>query len=117
MDNNWYLADGKNRVTLELRVAEDGGVTDLNVSSTPKNSEAEQAASDAFNKSQPLPALPSGSPPVKMTLVFSSTADPHGDNTRDITGRIDPIVQTKKTESTGESDNSNNSQTRDASSK
>jgi TonB family protein len=93
LDSKWYLADGRNRVTITLNVDPAGSVTDLKIVSSPANTQAEQAASDAFNQSQPLAALPSGSPPIKLTLVFESYADPHGDNNRSIKGQIDQVVE------------------------
>ena len=89
LDHNWYLPDGNNKVTLSVDLAPDGSVTNLNVSSAPSSTLAEQAANDAFNQSQPLEALPATSPAVKLTLTFTSTADPHGDNTRSISGQIE----------------------------
>lgn len=120
VDNNWYLADGRNKVIIALHVAPDGSVTDLDITSTPKNSEAEQAASDAFNKAQPLPALPAGSPPVKLTLTFTSTADPHGDNDRDISGLIEPVAQPAKEAASSDSSSASsdsNGNTQDANGK
>lgn len=92
VDKNWYVADGKNHVVLSVVVAPDGTVTDLNITSTPTDTKAEQAASDAFNQSQPLEALPSGSKAMKMTLTFDSNADPHGDSSRTIGARLDPVT-------------------------
>jgi TonB C terminal len=92
MESKWYLADGNNKVNLAVTVSNDGSVTDLELTSNPKNAQAEQAASDAFNQSQPLASLPSGSPPVKLVLVFDSHVDPHGDNNRNLTGTITPIA-------------------------
>lgn len=89
VDNQWYLADGNNHVVISMTVGTDGSVTELDITSSPKNTQAEQAASDAFNHCQPLAVLPAGSNAVKMTLTFDSHADPHGDNDRHITGRID----------------------------
>jgi len=100
LDSKWYLADGKNRVTLTLNVDKTGSVTDLKIVSSPTNTQAEQAASDAFNQSQPLEYLPSGSPPIKLTLVFESYADPHGDNNRSINGQIDQVIEKPASSST-----------------
>jgi TonB family protein len=90
IDNQWYLADGNNHVTLTMTVSTDGSVTALEIASTPKNVEAEQTASDAFNKVQPLPGLPSGSNAIKMTLSFDSRASQH-ENERHLSGRIDSV--------------------------
>ena len=89
VDGKWLLADGKNHVVLAVDVAPDGTVTNLNLTSSPSNTAAEQAASDAFNQSQPLGMLPSGSPPIRLTLTFESTADPHGDNNHSISAKLD----------------------------
>jgi TonB family protein len=90
MDKEWYLVDGNNHVSLTMTVATDGSVTELDINSSPKNTQAEQAASDAFNKVQPLPSLPSGSGNVRMTLSFDSKASQH-DNERHLSGRIDSM--------------------------
>jgi TonB family protein len=92
LDKNWYVADGKNHVTLTADVAADGTVTNLNLASSPSDTKAEQAASDAFNASQPLTSLPGGVQSVKLTLTFDSTADPHGDSSRNIGSKVDSVV-------------------------
>lgn len=92
LDKNWYVADGKNHVTLSADVAIDGTVTNLNITSSPSDTKAEQAASDAFNSSQPLQALPGGVQSIKLTLTFDSTADPHGDSSRQIGSKVDSVV-------------------------
>lgn len=88
LDNKWYLADGRNHVVLSAKLDPNGAVTGLDISSTPKNVQAEQAATDAFNQCQPLAALPSGSPAVQLTITFASNADPHGENTRSISAQV-----------------------------
>jgi hypothetical protein len=88
--NKWFLADGNNHVILAATIAADGSVTNLDLTSTPKNPAAEQAASDAFNGCQPLQALP-GTCAARLTLTFDSTADPHGDSTSKLGGKIDPL--------------------------
>lgn len=92
--NKWntLLADGKNNVTLAATVAVDGSVTNVTVRSTPSNPQAEQAALDAFNNSQPLEALPSGSQPVIITFNFISTSDPHGDSNSSMSCRLAPVT-------------------------
>lgn len=100
LDKNWYVADGKNHVTLSCNVASDGSVTGLTLTSSPSDTKAEQAASDAFNASQPLEAPPGGKA-VKLTLTFDSTADPHGDSTRSIGAKLDPIKEEAKSEGGG----------------
>lgn len=92
LDKGWNVADGTNKVTLTADVDKDGTVTNLNIKSSPSNTTAEQAASDAFNSAQPLSALPSNVQSIKLTLSFESTADPHGDSSRNIGTRIDNII-------------------------
>lgn len=79
IEKTWNYPDGKNHVALSILVAQDGSVSDLKLSSTPNSPTAEQAANDAFNQAQPLPALPASSPPCRLTITFDSNADPHGD--------------------------------------
>jgi TonB family protein len=92
--NKWntLLADGKNNVTLAATVATDGSVTNVSVRSTPNNAAAEQAALDAFNGSQPLETLPTGSQPVLITFTFVSTCDPHGDSNSSMSARMAPVT-------------------------
>lgn len=92
LDHNWYVADGKNHVVLTATIASDGSVTGVNLSSTPSDTKAEQAATDAFNQTQPLGALPGGSQSIKLTLTFDSTADPHGDTSRSIGAKVDSVA-------------------------
>jgi TonB family protein len=92
LDSKWYLADGRNHVVIILNVDPNGSVTNLNITSSPTNTQAEQAANDAFNQSQPLEGLPGGSPAVKLAITFDSVADPHGDNSRQISAQIDPLT-------------------------
>jgi TonB family protein len=92
LDSKWYLADGHNHVVICVNVDPNGSVTNLNIASTPSNTQAEQAANDAFNQTQPLEVLPGGSPPVKLSITFDSVADPHGDNSRQISAQIDPLT-------------------------
>lgn len=89
---NTLLADGKNSVTLAATVATDGSVTSVNVRSAPNNPAAEQSALDAFNNSQPLESLPSGSSPVVITFTFVSTSDPHGDSNSSMSARMAPVT-------------------------
>lgn len=92
--NRWNnaLADGKNNVTLAATVGTDGAVTNISVKSSPNNPAAEQAALDAFNASQPLERLPSGSNAVVMTFNFISTSDPHGDSNSSMSARLAPVT-------------------------
>jgi len=96
LSNNWLLPDGSNRVELTATVNSDGTIEAVQVSSTPKNDSAEQSASDAFSKSQPLETLPSGIQSSKLTLVFTSKADPHGDSNSNINTKMEPIQNTNK---------------------
>lgn len=92
MDNNWYLPDGTNHVTIKAVVGQNGSVDNVEISSGPKNETAEQAANEAFLKAQPLESLPSGSgDKVRLILDFESYADPHGDSRRTISSRIEEI--------------------------
>lgn len=90
--NLWSYPDGKNHVLLEATVNADGTVAGIVLKSAPPSAQAEQAANTAFAQAQPLAALPQGSPPtVKITLSFDSSADPHGDSSANLSGRLDPI--------------------------
>jgi hypothetical protein len=91
--NKWLIPDGKNRVTLSAVLATDGTVSNMSLASSPHDTQAEQAANDAFNQSQPLESLPSGSPAAKLTLTFESTADPHGDTKSNLSMMLEPINQ------------------------
>ena len=95
LTNNWLIPDGKNSVTISATVHGDGSCENIQVSSVPKNDQAEASCSDAFSKSQPLEALPSGVNEGKLTLNFTSSADPHGDSSSNITTRLDPIAPPK----------------------
>lgn len=92
LDKGWSVADGSNKVTVTADVDKDGSVTNLKISSNPTSTAAEQAASDAFNFAQPLTALPAGVQSIKLSLTFDSTADPHGDSSRNIITKVDNIV-------------------------
>ncbi len=89
---NTLLADGKNNVTLAATVNTDGSVQNVTMRSSPNNPAAEQSALDAFNNSQPLDALPSGSSPVVITFTFVSTSDPHGDSNSSMSARMAPVT-------------------------
>jgi membrane protein involved in colicin uptake len=96
LQNNWYLADGSNSVQLSVTLSADGNFVDeVHMESTPKNAPAEQAASDAFAKVQPLEPLPSGLSQAKLELTFISNADPHGDTSSHIVSKMVPIGQPK----------------------
>lgn len=88
MANNWNYPNGTNHVTLVVEVAQDGSVSNLTLSSSPKNTEAEQKANDAFNSAQPLQPLPSGNG-ATITCVFDSKAD-QWDSKANISVKIDP---------------------------
>jgi TonB family protein len=98
---------GKNHVVLQVTVAADGSATDLSLTSTPANPAAEEAASAAFNKAQPLESLPSGSPPARVTMTFDSTYDPHGDSTSNMGMSLKPLPnQAAKPSNAGASESS-----------
>jgi TonB family protein len=88
---NWNLPDGKNHVVLTVKVEPDGQVTDLKAQSSPSNTQAEQASQDAFNRAQPLEALPAGTAGATITLTFESNADPHGDTSSNLLTRFDVV--------------------------
>jgi hypothetical protein len=85
-----------------MTVSTDGSVSELSLASEPKSTEAEQAANDAFNQVQPLPALPSGANGAKLTLKFDSQASQHATNSN-LTTQLDPIVSKSPAASTGDS--------------
>lgn len=89
MANSWTVPSGTNHVTLTIDVAQDGSVNNLTLSSSPKNTEAEQKANDAFNSAQPLQSLPSGVSAATITAVFNSKAD-QWEHSADISVKIDP---------------------------
>ncbi|MBN8661228.1 MAG: TonB family protein [Candidatus Obscuribacter phosphatis] len=87
----WLLADGNNHVTITCEISSDGSLGDLSVTSSPKSAEAEAAAINALQESKPLNLLPSGMSRAKITIVFDSKADPHGDSSSSGSVRLDPI--------------------------
>lgn len=89
MANNWNYPSGNNSVTLTVKVGQDGSVSDLSLSSSPKNTEAEQKANDSFNSAQPLQPLPSGTTAAVITCQFNSEAD-QWNSKANISVRIDP---------------------------
>ncbi len=92
INSSWNLPDGKNRVVISAVVQSDGTVSDVNISSTPKNAKAEEAANEAFTKSQPFEPLPTGTAPTaKVTFTFDSTSTQH-DSSSAINMRMDPII-------------------------
>ena len=95
LQKNWFLADGNNRVEINAVVAQDGSIDKVEVISTPKNDAAETSASDAFSKSQPFEALPSGVQSAKLILVFHSNVDPHGDSNSNIDSKLEPVQAAK----------------------
>jgi TonB family protein len=92
MDKHWYLADGTNHVVIKATVAANGTVDNVELSSSPKNEAAEQAANEAFLKAQPLESLPSGSGEKCLVILdMDSYADPHGDSRRTVKSRMEVI--------------------------
>lgn len=89
MGSKWDYPSGNNSVTLTVHVDQSGGVSDLNLSSSPKNTEAEQKANDAFNSAQPLQALPAGLAAAIITCQFNSQAD-QWNSKANISVKIDP---------------------------
>lgn len=95
--NNWMVPDGRNHVELTATVMPDGSVEGVQVTSTPKADQAEVNASDSFSKAQPLEGLPAGLQSARVTIVFISNADPHGDSSSNITTKLEPLkVETKQ---------------------
>ncbi len=89
MSTAWQFPSCNNQVTLTVEVASDGSVSNLSLSSSPKNTEAEQKANDAFNAAQPLAALPSGCAGATITCMFESKAD-QWDSHANISVKLDP---------------------------
>ena len=87
----WLLPDGNNHVTITGDFTKDGLSDNLKGRSSPQNGAAEDAAMQAFNKALPLEALPGGLTNAKLTVEFSSNADPHGDSKSSINLRLDPL--------------------------
>jgi len=81
---NWLIPDGNNNVKIVATLDPSGTTDGVQVTSSPKNDPAEQAASDAFSKAQPLESLPGGLQKAKLELDFISKADPHGDSSSNI---------------------------------
>lgn len=88
--NNWSTPDGKNHVVLTATIQQDGSVADVTVVSNPSNNLADQSCTEAFNKSQPLEALPQGLSAAKLTITFDYNYDPHGDGSSKVYGMIAP---------------------------
>lgn len=91
--NTWFekFPFGKNHVVLTVVVNQDGSASGMQLESSPKSGEAEQAASDAFNSAQPLPSLPSGSPPCKLVITMDSNAAPPADCKTNFAMKMDPL--------------------------
>lgn len=88
--NHWILADGKNHVEIKAVMHTDGSLSDVEVTSTPNNVLAEQSANEAFAASQPFEPLPSSVTKGRLSVIFDSSADPHGDSTSNINLRLEP---------------------------
>lgn len=89
-DDNWYVPEGNNNVTITSTLDTDGTVSEIVTTSEPKSEPAEMAANEAFVKAQPFEALPGGKK-VKLTAVFQSASTQHGDGSRHINITLDPI--------------------------
>lgn len=93
---NWILPDGKNHVVLTATVNSDGTAETASLTSSPKNESAEQAGNEAFAKSLPLEAIPTGiATPAKLVLTFESSADPHGDSSSNLYTQLIPAQPTR----------------------
>jgi len=88
LQNNCQVPDGKNTVILTANISADGSSTDVAVEGHPKDPQAEVSATEAFNKSLPLEALPTGVSSVKLTVNFEYQYDPHGDGYSKVSGQI-----------------------------
>lgn len=91
--NTWFekFPFGKHHVVLTVVVNQDGSASGLELSSTPKSGEAEQAANDAFNAAQPLPGLPAASPPCKLVITMDSNSSPPADCKTNFAMKMDPL--------------------------
>jgi hypothetical protein len=88
----WEPTDGKNTVVLEAVIEPTGAVSEIKTSNSRAGDIAIQSATMAFDKIQPLEALPiSEKNKGKLSITFNSTVDPHGDSTSNIMTRIDPL--------------------------
>jgi hypothetical protein len=88
----WEATDGKNTVVLETEIDPNGAISEIKSSNSRAGDIAIQAAKMAFEKVQPLEALPiSQKAKGKLTVTFTSSVDPHGDSTSNIMTRIDPL--------------------------
>lgn len=88
VQNNWQVPDGKNTVVLTATINADGSTSDVVATGHPKDGQAEVSATDAFNKSLPLEALPAGVTSAKITINFEYSYDPHGDGFHKVSGQI-----------------------------
>ena len=88
LQNNWMVPDGKNTVVLTANISGDGSSSDVLATGHPKDAQAEVSATEAFNKSLPLEALPSGVSAAKITVNFEYEYDPHGDGHHKVSGQI-----------------------------
>lgn len=92
---NWNFPDGKNHVSLTVPINADGSIGEVSLVSLPKKDDAEQAALAAFNAAQPFDPLPQGTNSARLSVIFESTSDPHGDSSSRVLTRVDPIVLPK----------------------
>ncbi len=92
LQSNWQVPDGKNTVVLTANVAADGSSSDMVAEGHPKDPQAEVSAAEAFNKSLPLEALPSGVTSAKITVNFEYQYDPHGDGYSKVSGQISQVA-------------------------
>lgn len=101
LQNNWQVPDGKNTVVLTANIASDGSSTDVSVEGHPKDSQAEVSATEAFNKTLPLEALPSGVGAARLTVNFEYQYDPHGDGYSKVSGQISQTAAPAASQPTG----------------
>lgn len=91
LNNNWLVPEGVNNVTVTAILEKDGTPGEINATSSPKSADGEGAALTAFEKSKPLDLLPAGMNSGRVTIKFTSKADPHGDSTSGGSVRLDPV--------------------------
>jgi TonB family protein len=90
LNGSWNYPDGKNHVTIQCVLSADGAVSDFQISSSPKNAAAEEAANQAFNQAQPFESLPGNTPSARLTLTFESTSSQH-ESSSNLKTHLEPL--------------------------
>lgn len=92
--NNWLLPDGNNAVVIEATISPSGDVLNTDTSKSKADAVAIAAASNAFEKAQPLgPLPPNYKSNCQIILTFTSDVDPHGDSRSHLTSRLEQIAK------------------------